>query len=104
MKNPIEALDGWRIEKGIGRRCFGCDTPFNDGDKVVVSPGETDGKVEAVFGYCPKCANTHIPEQDREKGYDQYRLKFKVKTTPHGTVLDSSEAKVLDHSPPDEGV
>lgn len=103
MNDPVAALDEWPIIKGIGKKCFKCEKTFEPGDEVVVSPGEHGGDVEAVFGECADCGDKHIPETDREEGYDQFLLKFKVKPTHMGLVLDAGHGVVLDHSPPDDG-
>lgn len=103
MENPVAALDEWPIMKGIGKKCFKCGRAFEPGDKVLVSPRETTDGVEAVFGECVDCGDKEIPDRDREKGHDQYHLKFNIKPAPGGLVLDGEEGKVLDHSPPEEG-
>jgi hypothetical protein len=104
MDDPIRDLDGWFVLKGIGLYCYGCGTAFEPGDDVVVSPGEHEGEVEAVFGDCVDCAETTIPPRDREQGYDQYILQFNISYSPQGLVLDGDNAHILDHSPPDDGV
>lgn len=100
----IAELDGDPVVSGIGRYCWHCGEEFSAGDGVIVSPADpSDGSAHAVFGGCTECEETEIPPEDREMGHDQYIMKFGLRDSPHGLLLDGDEAVILDRSPADEG-